>query len=127
VYSGVERDLGAHRQHVLDNMEDRETRVTSLLQDILREHGAPRHIDYFSLDIEGGEYSVLSTFPFDLYSFGAITVEHNFEEPKRTLVRELLQRNGYRLERDVEWDAWFVRERPVVFSSTGVRAAAGWS
>jgi hypothetical protein len=60
-----------------------------------------------NLDIEGGEYGVLSTFPFDKYSFGFLTVEHNFEEPKRTNIRKLLESKGYKHVREVKWDDWY--------------------
>lgn len=35
------------------------------------------HIDFLSLDIEGGELDVLRNVNFDKYSFGLITVEYN--------------------------------------------------
>ncbi len=34
-------------------------------------------------------------FPFDRYRFGLVIVEHNKEEPKRSDIRALLERNGY--------------------------------
>jgi hypothetical protein len=65
-------------------------------------------MEYMNLDIEGTEYDVLSTFPFNKYSFGCITLEHNHEEPKRTLMREILNKNGYKLEKEVQFDDWYV-------------------
>ena len=35
-------------------------------------------------------------------------MEHNNEEPKRSMIRELLNYHGYMLEREVEFDDWFV-------------------
>ena len=81
---------------------------TLLLDDILEKHDAPKYIEYMSMDIEGGEYDVLRTFPFDKYSFGCITIEHNFLEPARTLIRELLQKNGYKFVKDVKYDDWYI-------------------
>jgi hypothetical protein len=34
-------------------------------------------LNYFSIDIEGGELAVLSTFPFDRFEIGAWSVEVN--------------------------------------------------
>jgi hypothetical protein len=48
-----------------------------------------------SLDIEGAELEALKAFPFDTHRIGAIAVEHNFEEPKRTNIRALLKQHGY--------------------------------
>ena len=52
-------------------------KTTSTLEDVLDFHKAPHIIDYLSLDVEGHEYDILKTFPFDKYSFRCITVEHN--------------------------------------------------
>lgn len=81
---------------------------TLLLSDILDKHDAPKYIEYLNMDIEGGEYDVLRTFPFDKYSFGAITIEHNFHEPARTLIREILDKNGYKFVKAVKYDDWYI-------------------
>ena len=54
-----------------------------------------------SLNVEGSELEVLKPFPFDKYTFGMLTVEHNGEEPKRTQIRKLLAKNGYQLEKEI--------------------------
>ncbi len=61
---------------------------------VLRRHGAPSVIDYWSLDTEGSELSILRTFPFDEYAVRVLTVEHNWL-PMREQVRELLERHRY--------------------------------
>ena len=48
-----------------------------------------------SLDTEGSEYEILKEFNFNKYKFGLIHVEHNFEEPKRQLIKDLLLENHY--------------------------------
>ena len=45
------------------------------LADVLRNHAAPRVIDYLAIDIEGSEYKVLRDFPFEEYVFRAMTIE----------------------------------------------------
>jgi FkbM family methyltransferase len=74
-------------------------KTTVTLDMILEKFNAPRVIDYLSLDVEGHEYSILSTFPFDNYKFRCMTVEHN--EPhvgpnQQMLIREILEKNGYK-------------------------------
>lgn len=56
--------------------EDRITVQTKTLSGILHESDL-MHPDFISLDIEGGELSVLETFPFDLHRVGAWAVENN--------------------------------------------------
>jgi hypothetical protein len=41
----------------------------------LQQHECPQHINYFSLDVEGSEYDILSTYSFR-HTFDVITVEH---------------------------------------------------
>lgn len=72
---------------------------TKTLGSILDEFHAPSVIDYLSLDVEGHEYEILRTFPFDKYKFRCITVEHNepHQGPEmRMLLRGILEKNGYR-------------------------------
>jgi FkbM family methyltransferase len=74
-------------------------KTTSTLEKVLDKFNAPKIIDYLSLDVEGQEYNILSTFPFDKYKFRCITVEHN--EPHvgpnhQMMIRNLLENNGYK-------------------------------
>ena len=68
---------------------------TITLTDLLDSYSAPYFIEYMSLDTEGSEYEILSVFDFNKYKFGLIHVEHNYEEPKRQQIKELLLKNGY--------------------------------
>jgi FkbM family methyltransferase len=73
-------------------------KTTTTLSNILDKFEAPNIIDYLSLDVEGQEYNILRTFPFDRYKFRCLTVEHN--EPhtgpeQRMKIRSLLENNGY--------------------------------
>jgi FkbM family methyltransferase len=73
--------------------------ATVSLMDCLDKFGAPHTIDYMSLDTEGSEYEILSTFDFNKYTVKYIALEHNFQEPKRTKIKQLLEGNGYILHR----------------------------
>jgi hypothetical protein len=70
--------------------------TTVTLGDILEHAKAPRFIHYMSLDIEGGEINALKGFPFDKYQIGALTVEHNYQEPKRSEIKALMESHGYK-------------------------------
>lgn len=65
------------------------------LATLLRNHDAPSVIDYLSLDIEGGEWAVLSSFPFDEYTFRCMSIERCSDHCVR--LRRLLKSRGYRL------------------------------
>lgn len=66
------------------------TRYTVPLLEILDKMNAPLEIDYWSLDVEGAESSVLQSFPFDKYSFRIMSIER----PKDDAIN-LLTRHGY--------------------------------
>ena len=70
--------------------------VTTTLDDILSRADAPGFIEYMSIDIEGAELEALKGLSFAKYKVGAFTIEHNWEEPKRSEVRVLLESKGYR-------------------------------
>jgi hypothetical protein len=67
-------------------------RYTVTLAHILEYFHAPSVMDYLSLDVEGAESFVMSTFPFDRYRFNLLTIERPDDELCR-----LLDRNGYKL------------------------------
>lgn len=77
------------------------------LRSLLRESRAPRIIDYWSLDTEGSELSILRSFPFDEYRFRVLTVEHNYE-PVREEIRTFLESNGYMRVRELGIDDGYV-------------------
>ncbi len=70
--------------------------TTVTLDDILTRAAAPAFIQFVSLDIEGAELEALKGFPFDRVRIGAMTIEHNFEEPKRSDLKRFLEQRGYK-------------------------------
>lgn len=84
---------------------------TISLNDLLKLYNAPREIDYLSLDVEGSEYSILSTFDFDYYTIKCITVEHCFTE-SREKIYNLLTSNGYKRVREEQsgQEDWYIYE-----------------
>ena len=72
---------------------------TTTLAKIFDTYSAPPILDYLSLDVEGQEYNILSTFPFDRYKFRCMTIEHNAPHvgPEMQMkIRDLLMANGYK-------------------------------
>jgi FkbM family methyltransferase len=68
---------------------------TITFNDLLEKYNAPLVIDYLSLDTEGSEFEILKSVDLTKYIFGLIDVEHNYVEPNRTQIKELLLNNGY--------------------------------
>ena len=80
---------------------------TVTLAELLARANAPSYIHFMSLDIEGAELEALRGLPFDKYRFGAIAIEHNDEEPKRTDVLNYLAGRGYVRVHTRLWDDFF--------------------
>lgn len=85
---------------------------TQTLDWILNEVKAPSVIDYLSLDVEGNELEVLKGCDLNKWIFRYITIEHNFVEPKRTQIRELLESYGYIHRRENQFDDDFIYFKP---------------
>lgn len=96
---GITETLGRWKPYTKDAPTVELTTVT--LEDILRRANAPSYIHFVSIDIEGAELDALAGFPFDRYSVGALAIEHNYEEPKRTAIEQFLHERGY--ERARTW------------------------
>jgi FkbM family methyltransferase len=83
-------------------------KVARTLRSVLEECGAPAVIDYWSLDTEGSELTILRNFPFDDYSFRILTVEHNWL-PMRAEIRAFLEGQDYRFAGALGCDDCYVR------------------
>jgi len=65
------------------------------IRSVLRTCGAPSVIDYWSLDTEGSELTLLRSFPFDEYQVRMLTVEHNHSSVREE-IRAFLEGRGFR-------------------------------
>jgi len=87
--------------------QDRLVKIDTIpLEELLKQEGAPKVIDYFSIDIEGAEDRALLNFAFDQYRFNCLTIER----PSLKL-RALLASNGYILIREIpDLDCFYIHE-----------------
>ncbi len=76
------------------------------LVDVLQKHNVPPEIDYWSLDVEGAEERIISSFDFSKYSFGCITIER--PTPK---CNQVLQDNGYIFVKNYKFDSFYVHPK----------------
>jgi len=87
--------------------------TTVTIGDILERAKAPRFIHFVSLDVEGPEFQVLQGFPFDKYQIGALRVEHNYQEPKRSEIKALMESHGYQRVHSRDRDDFYLPANPV--------------
>ena len=53
------------------------------------------NIDLLSIDVEGADFSILSSIDFDRYKIGCIAIENNSQENK---IYNFLKKIGFKLE-----------------------------
>ncbi len=104
--SGISSHIDCHANTVNKNKKQIIVK-TITLNDLLDKFNAPNFIDYLSLDTEGSEYEILKSCDFNKYKFGLIHLEHNYIEPRRTQMKELLLKNGYIFMRENKWDDYY--------------------
>ena len=83
---------------------------TISLIDMLDKHNAPNDIDYISIDTEGSEYEILSSFDFSRYNVKIFTIEHNYTK-NREKIFSLLTKHGYtrKYPELSQFDDWYVK------------------
>ena len=83
--------------------------VTVSLNDLLNENHAPSQIDFLSIDTEGSELEILSSFDFFKFKVKIICVEHNYSS-NRDKIKDLMNRHGYKrkYKRLSRFDDWYV-------------------
>ncbi|MEO8637381.1 MAG: FkbM family methyltransferase [Candidatus Taylorbacteria bacterium] len=71
-----------------------------LLEDLLNKYGI-KNIDYFSLDVEGGELGILKSIDFNKVKIGCISVENNYGNEN---IRRFLESKKYRFMSQLKID-----------------------
>ena len=68
-------------------------------------------VDYFSLDVEGGELEVLKGIDFNKIQINTLSVEHNNYKEARYSINQYLKANNYKLTKDVgDGDSYFIKK-----------------
>lgn len=87
-----------------------------VLQDVLDEYGI-KHIDFLSVDTEGGELEIIKTIDFSRVTIDVITVENNYAEQP---MRDLLASKGFILSHRIHPDDIFVHKDFIINKRSGV-------
>lgn len=86
---------------------------TATFDEIMAKYPEVSHIDFMSLDVEGGELEVLKGIDFNKHTFGLIAIEHNYFKDAQREVSKLLDSKGYRILMWNGWDYLFVRKENI--------------
>ena len=80
-------------------------KTMNTLESVLDKNQAPKIIDYLSLDVEGAETEVLINFPFEKYTFLAMSIERPSPE-----LNKLLFKNGYVFVKNFKVDTFYIHK-----------------
>jgi hypothetical protein len=97
VYGGIIGKISEPDAETMKGVDgELEKRYTIPFPSLLAKFGAPKTIDYLSLDVEGAEYLVMHSFPFSEYTIRILTIERPSQE-----LKDLLERSGYLFLSDI--------------------------
>jgi hypothetical protein len=68
-----------------------------------------KNIDYFSLDVEGGELNVINSIPFADINIKSFTIEWPGNAINRDKIFGIMVNNGFKLLKDDQQDLYFIR------------------
>lgn len=99
-------------KEVIQKGKEVEKEATTL-EALLKKYNAPKVIDYAAFDIEGSELDVLEVFPFNEYTFLALSLE--CDSSIRSPITQLLSANRYRqvknpFNRDKPWEMYWLHQ-----------------
>jgi len=106
---GTILDFASEDGHAASRAEHKVIEVETVsLNDLLECHGAPRDVDYISIDTEGSELEILKDFDFRRWNVTLFSIEHNALGRASLLDRFMLER-GYerRYPSYSLFDAWY--------------------
>lgn len=104
-YSGIVQNLADFKREFWSTGITTRKAAVSLAQ-MLREHNAPRTIDYLALDTEGSEARILTGFDFSEFQVRAISIEGDECTGILTAAGYTEVRNPFC---NVEWEHYYVR------------------
>ena len=106
MYSGSKGSMSRPENATVVNLK------TYTLTHVLDLVNAPRVIEFLSLDTEGTELDILRGVDWERYRFLYMCIEHNYEEPRRTQIRQFLEGKGYTYKGENKWDDDYVWLQP---------------
>lgn len=66
-------------------------------------------VDYFSLDVEGGEVDVIQSIPFDKLDIKTFTIEWNNDHAVKEIIVNKMTKHGYQLLKENIQDLYFIK------------------
>lgn len=99
-----ERLVNSHKHIINDTRQEQVYALT--FEKFLKKNGR-KHYDFISIDTEGTELDVISTFPFDNVTCDLFVIENNYADES---IRDFMKENGYKLDKRYKINDFYVRD-----------------
>lgn len=124
----VSKEFSGLTSHLSDYAKTIKTKknydvATVSLNDLLDEYNAPNKIDYISIDTEGSEFEILSTFNFNKYDVEIFTIEHNLQSYREDIFKLLESKKYFRIPPGMftpGFEDWYIKKDNIVLKKIGV-------
>lgn len=119
-WSGILEHIGDYSKKLPNKIIDVET---VSLNELLEQYNAPNKIDYISIDTEGAEFKIISTFDFNKYDVEIFTIEHNGASFRKDIIKLLSEKEYFRLPNVeqggfvVPYEDWFIKNNNPVLKN----------
>lgn len=113
-FNTTSNQLKKFRHKGFDLVDAKNIIPTLTINELLEMSRTPSSFDLLSIDVEGGELSLIQTLDFDRWKPKMIVVEHNFKRDRKR-IHKVLKAKGYILD-DLtpvwSWDDWYLLKEP---------------
>lgn len=96
--------------HEENNSKDSIKLKTITLKDLFKKHKTPTQINYLTLNAKGKEICILNSVDLRNYKILYLSVEHNYTEPRRTKIKNLLETYGFLYINNMNWYDNYIHE-----------------
>jgi FkbM family methyltransferase len=107
-YSGFEATMSKGHRDSVKQIFGKLNKIyvkTITFDRLMQNYPGRTHINFMSIDVEGGEFGILKTIDFSKYTFDLITIENNNKDD----VKQYMLDNGYHVLFDVGVDSIYIR------------------
>jgi len=117
-FSGFRDTLSTHWDLISQHCDYEIVQVNTItMQELYAEFQLPAHIDFLSVDVEGGELEIFESIDFQKWSYGLIVFEHNEDDAVRRKVGNILKSNDYLLVGALRCDDIYISRQLSAISS----------
>jgi len=108
-FSGFKDSLTFHWNTIQEHCNYEIVEVDTItVPQLYSEYNLPKFVEFLSVDTESSELEILFSIDLNIYRFGIISFEHNYDDNVRKTLGRRLENYGYNLLADLDWDDVYI-------------------